>query len=173
MRKAARLNQIELADIIDGQHDQIRASLGSIALYGLADWSGPRMIGPWGWANDVLDTAGLAFGVPHEPGVWAEIVSTTRPAQEWVAEQFLAESMGTEPPPDPSGELDLDVGAVMRTFQYWPGETVWHAASTRLAIAASGIEPSEVRLVPVTDVEPYLAASRRYLLARYDAAAGR
>jgi hypothetical protein len=173
MRIAGRLDRTEFAAIIDSQHDQIGASVGLLTLYGLADWSGPRMIGAWGWANGVLDTAGLAFGVPHEPAPWAEIISSGRPAEVWVAERFLAESMGTEQPPDPSGELAVEVDGATQTFQYWPGESVWYAATAELAIAAHGIDPAEIRLVPVTDVEPYLAATREHILARYDAANGR
>ena len=172
MRFAGRLSRAEFAGVIDDQHAQIRASLGLLGVYGLANWTGPRLIGPWGWANGVLDTGGLAFGVPRESGPWAEIVTLLRPAEDWVAEQYLAESMGTEPPPPPTAELTIEVDGEPRLFQHWPG-SVWYAAlpgRPGLAIAAAGLDPREIRLVTVTDVEAHLAASREHLLARYDAA---
>ncbi len=175
--------------MIDGQHNNIRAALGVLPLYGLADWPGPRMIGPWGWANGVLDTAGLAFGVPREPAPWAEVVSTAGPAEGWVADRRFAEAFEPEQISDGeafrhlfeqvraarSEELTVEADGTARTFQHWSG-AVWYAAlagEPGLAIVASGIDPHEIRLVTVTDIEPYFAASRQFLLGRYDAASDR
>jgi DHA1 family bicyclomycin/chloramphenicol resistance-like MFS transporter len=42
-----------------------------------------------------------------------------------------------------------------------------------LVVTGCGLEPHDVRLVAVTDVEPYLVAVKEYLLAHYDAATPR
>lgn len=194
MRFAGRLNRTEFVDLVDRRHDEIRASAEQFVLYGLADWSGPRMIGSWGWTDGVLTEAGLAYGVPNGPGPWMEIVTTAGPAADWVTNRRFSAAAGT----DPSGEGDplvrveeatrsartdeivLDVDGVARKFRSWPAQPIgsdrragWYAALDGipgLAIEACGVAPAEVRLVTVTDVAPYLAASREVLLARYDAA---
>jgi len=187
MRFAGRLSRTAFAELIDSRHDEIRASMGLLALYGLAGWSGPAGIGPWGWENGVLSTAGLVFGVPDGPGPWVEIVTTAGPAEGWVHDQRLA----AQPPPHDNetyqrmvdameavqpDELALEVDGVVQTFRLWPdgdGQPGWYAARAGvpgLAVAARGLEPHEVRLVAVADVEPYLAASRVGMLTTYDAA---
>lgn len=190
MRFAGRLSRTAFAELVDKRHDEIRAATGLLALYGLAGWSGPARIGSWGWENGVLSTAGLAFGVPAGPGPWAEVVTTAGPAEEWVYDQRLAAALAAQPPQDDEtfqrvvdaveavrpAELALDVDGVVRTFRHWPardGHPGWYAAlagAPGLAVAARGLEPREVRLVPVADVEPYLAAARVDVLTTYDAA---
>src|SRR5690349_9497989 len=177
--------------MVDRRHDEIRAAVGPLVLYGLADWSGPRLIGSWSWANGVLDTAGLAYGVRNGPGPWVEVVATAGPAEEWVTGQRFATAMEVESPRDdeafqrvvdgaqaaPSGEVTLEVDGAAKTFRYWPRETMgregrrgWYAARADLVVSAWAVEPHEIRLVTVTDVEPYLAGNREHLLATYDAA---
>jgi hypothetical protein len=175
VRFAGRLSRIEFTGVIDNQHGEIRASVGRLPLYGLADWSGLRLIGPWSWADGVLDTSGLDFGVPRGTDPWAEIISTLRPPEDWVTEQHLAQTLGAEWPVPASAELTIEIDGVPRTFQHWPGPT-WYAALSGepgLVIAAAGLDPDDIKLITVTDVEPYLASSRAYLLARYDAAGDR
>jgi len=180
--------------MIDEKHDEIRRSVGLLPLYGLAGSSGLRMIGEWGWSDGVLSTAGLAYGLPTGTGPWVEIVTTAGPAEELVANRRTAIALAVEPPRDSEtfqrvvdavtaeqpGEVTIEVDGVGKTFRYWPQQPVgreggagWLAALDEvpgLVVAASRLEPHEVGLVAVADVEPYLAATKEYLLAEYDTA---
>jgi hypothetical protein len=193
VRFAGRLSRTEFVELIDKRHDEVRRSIGLLRLYGLADWSGPRTIGQWGWSNGVLSEAGLAYGAPDTPGPWVQIVTTADSAEKWVNHQRASTALGAERHPgvethqrvidalraEPPGEATIEVDGEATTFRYWPQPATdgddhpgWYAARAGvpgLAVEAHGLDPHEVRLVAVTDVEPYLAATREHLLATYDA----
>lgn len=193
MRFGGRLSRAAFAGLIDERHDRIRRSAGSLPLYGLLDWSGPRMIGQWGWSDGALHTAGLAYGVRGGTGPWTEIITTAGPAEQWVTDQRSAMAFAAQRDSDdealrsaldavtaePPAEVAIEVDGAPRPFRYWRGQPVggdhpdWYAAlagTPGLVVTASGLRPGELRLAAVAEVEPYLLATREHLLASYDAA---
>jgi hypothetical protein len=193
MRVAGRLSRTAFAQI-DEKHDHIRRSFGLVPLYGLARSLTVATIGQWGWSDGVLSQDGLAYGLPGRSKPWAEIVTTAGPAEQVVADQRLAIALAADPLRDsdafqrvvnaaeaePVGEVTLNVDGLVTPFRFWTqqpmgwqGGVGWFAALDAVpgvVVMASGLEPDEVELVSVADVEPFLVATRERLLAAYDSA---
>jgi hypothetical protein len=180
--------------MIDESHDEIRRSVGLLPLYGLADWSGLRRLGSWGWSDGALSAAGLAYGERAAAGPWAQIVTTAGSAEDEVTNQRTAMRFAAQPVRDGEtfelvldavtaeqpGEVTIEVDGAGKAFRYWREQSTghgdcpdWYAALAEvpgLVVTGCGLEPHDVRLVTVTDVEPYLAATKEHLIAHYDAA---
>ncbi|BAL91161.1 hypothetical protein AMIS_59410 [Actinoplanes missouriensis 431] len=173
MRFAARLDRATFTATVDRKLTTIRQAAGALTLYEPVGWSGPRRIGSWSWTNDRLTTGALRFGA----GPWLEVITTTGPVAEVVTEQRMAAALETRDPRevdipvlDPPGDLIVEVDGEARRFDLWPDGVGWQAASPPIVISANGFAPAGIRLVRVTQIEPYLAETRAALLAQYDAA---
>ena len=188
MEFGGRLSRTAFADLIDRKHDRIRRVAGALPLHGIADWPGTGLIGSWDWTNDVLTYAGLRY--QSSTGMaWAEVAVTTGSASDFAAEQRTAAALGSTDVHDDESfqrvldaveavlpsEVAIGVDGAPRLFRHWAGAEVsgWCAAlegTPGLVVTAFGLEPHDIRLVPVPDVEPYLAETRAMLLAGYDSA---
>ena len=191
MRYGGRLNRIEFTALIDQQANRVRASATTLPLYGPAGWSGPRRLGAWGWEDERLMHAGLLFGEPGA-GAWAEVITTAGPPMPLLIDLRMAAAAAAEDMADrraaeralraasrPASErVDVALDGVPRQCSRCPDEPLgdslgrgWFAILDEvpgLLLRASGLEPGELALARVGDVEPHLSGTREQLLAGYD-----
>ncbi|MEU4558648.1 hypothetical protein AB0F72_09660 [Actinoplanes sp. NPDC023936] len=173
MRFAGRLDRAAFTEMVDRKLAKIRQAAAELPLYEPVGWSGARRIGSWSWTNDRLTAGALRFGAAP----WLEITTTTEPVVDVVIGQRMAAALETRDPREvdvpvlgPPGELIIEVDGRARRFDHWPDEAGWQAASTPIVISTNGFAPSGIRLVRVSEIEPYLTETRTALLADYDTA---
>jgi hypothetical protein len=151
-------------------------------IYGLdARWTGRRWAGGWGSSAGKVDRIDLAHGDAYDeaaPLVRIETLTLEHDPvgmQETTAAQTLAQHLWLEggdhdavrptfSSPDPTaswGELTLTVDGRRSAFRFLTGGSSWVALGRVgdgiVAVEARHIDPADVGLVTVEDVEPYLA----------------
>ncbi|GAA4254194.1 hypothetical protein [Dactylosporangium darangshiense] len=196
MRYGGRLNRIEFTALIDQQANRIRASANALPLYGPTGWGGACRVGAWGWEDERLMHAGLLFGAPEAAAegdrAWVEVITTAGPPMPLVIDLRVAvaaarddftdhrvaeRALRTASSPAPE-RVGIAVDGVPRQFSRWPDEPLgdslgrgWLAILDEvpgLLLRASGIEPANLALARVGDIEPHLSGTRAHLLAGYD-----
>jgi hypothetical protein len=173
MRQTGRLSPQEFWARIDQGDARVRASLGVLPLFGVDRWTGPRMTGDWEWENDRLVKVGLVHGDRDRDGPFVHVQAVSgNPAEVAVGLRMRESShpIGAEEfwtsrdrlAADPGTQIVVDVDGEPCEFRYWTGDAGWVAAAqhgdTGLLIEASAAtDVAQVRLVRVTDIEPYIA----------------
>jgi len=182
MRITGKLSPQEFWERIDEGEARVRAEAGALSLFGVNGWTGPRETGDWEWVNDQLASAGLAHGARQGGGAFIQVKTTTEdPTEAVIGRRMAALMSATEPQDFPTlrSRLRADTGAsVLVTiddepceFRQWrdaDDNGGWVAASRHgeagLVIEASAdVDITQLRLVRVTDIEPYIAGRRARL----------
>lgn len=156
--------------------DRIRQSFADGPLFAPAQWPGDVMLGEWSFGGG--GPRGLVHGLPggHEPFVhvmtsqadakssamvlWRRHHPQPRDKAEHlrILEGFDAESPVRRSVLVDDAALDFDV---------WEREKEWWAVTDgpgcRILLEARNIEPSELTLVGVEDVEPYIVGRNEWI----------
>jgi len=144
------------------------------AVYGLDAWTGHRRLAGWGWAGEIPTSLTLVHGEPESS---LRVRVTTSVTPDWRVEEAARElanslrddgvdhaalgSTFSESDPMQNWEpVRLMVGAEDQAFWRFPARRSW-AAVGQVGKAVIGIHaglnhPAGVRLIPITDFEPYL-----------------
>ncbi|MCU1404425.1 MAG: hypothetical protein JWQ43_728 [Glaciihabitans sp.] len=183
MRYSGKLTPEQLDAVIAQTQQQVRDSAGSLPLFGLAGWTGVMSLGEWIYDGGPHTLAHGDPGGAIEPGGaggrFVQVQSDTGDPRHRVQSLQLMATMEamaktstavdlhglhSEPARLADRVVEIIVDATPVLFELWddtdtPGR--WWAAGTYrgcgLAIEASSIDPAQVSLVRVTDLEPYLA----------------
>jgi hypothetical protein len=153
--------------------DLVRAS--ALPLLGLADPAPhPRMLGDAEISNGVVESVGLAYGDIMRPGGPLVQVHTARwrsarpPELADFLERFLDSVDDTSPISSATEPTQLIVGGVPRPasllragMRIWAARC-WHHGSDVIVVARDW-ELAAIRLLPVTNVEPFLRGRRTYV----------
>ncbi|MFD6796432.1 MULTISPECIES: hypothetical protein [Prauserella salsuginis group] len=164
----------------------MRDSAGDLPLFGQQAWTGILLTGRWAFSDDETraTTIGLEHGDPDDEATpWLNVLSTRDPADHPVRD-LLRDSSSTAPtdrgtaPAHRRGastataerRVDIVVDGQPRVFRLWDADDRWYAASEAgdrhaIVIAARHVDP-DVTLVPIRDIEPYLAGRREWIRAR-------
>jgi hypothetical protein len=167
------------------QHDdEMRASAHLLPLHGVADGPRPVMVGQWLWEDGVLTTVGLSYGDQPGDGPYVHVRTTVAdPATVCTAlrirarprprdrERFLA--LRQHVAAEPNTVVVIVVDGRPESFDRWSGDGCWYAATRLgeygLVVEARDVEPDQIDLVTVGDIEPYIAGRRAHLRAlRHD-----
>lgn len=167
---------------IDQGDARIRAAVGELPLFGVADWTGPLMVGDWEWEDGRLARAGLAHGEPRGLGAHVHVQVSRKDPVDVVHNLRLG---AVAPDPDdrtsylalrrriaaePGVPTRIPVEGSPVDFDVWDDVVHWYAAARHgghgLVVEARDITPNRLALLRVDDIEPYLAGRRAYLRAR-------
>ncbi|MGH8990810.1 MAG: hypothetical protein ACRDZ7_04700 [Acidimicrobiia bacterium] len=153
-------------------------------VFGLDDrWTGPRWTAGWSSSDDVVESIGLGYGDPYDPGSPEVRVFTARlaPPRERMTEvnatqelvQYLWHEGGADhdivrsayTDQDPTAawsDVTLPVDGQPTAFRTLASGSFWVALGRvgegLVTIQARLVDPAGVGLVTVHDVEPYLGA---------------
>jgi hypothetical protein len=162
MRFAGRLDPEQFWELIDRGQQRVRDAADLLPLYGLSGWTGEIMTGSWEWENGQLVKAGLVHGRADRTGPRLQVLTTSREPLAIV--DYDADGLTG---PD---DLELPVDGDRVPFALWRGSERWVAigglATHGLVLKGVDIDPTSVVLVPVHDLEPYLAGRRSALRTR-------
>ena len=173
-RRHTEAHRSRQVDIIRGR---------TFPIHGLDDrWTGSRWVGGWGTSNDEVNEIGLAHGDPFDEGAPLVRITTwrlsppTEPLTVANAAQGLAHYLWDEAgaphelirpaytsddPTEAWSDLDLPVDGSPAAFRSLAHGAHWVAlARTKgilVGIEARHIDPGDVGLVTVRDLEAYLA----------------
>jgi hypothetical protein len=152
--------------------------------YGLDDsWSGRRWLGGWGRRNNLLDRLELGHGDAWDDDAalvritaWSDATTADLRFRDRIAAQNLAQHLwmqtgthsdavqstfGAEDPTGSWDPLTLSVDGEATTFRSLRVGTSWVAHSggdpDLITLSARHVEPSDIALVTVADLAPYLA----------------
>lgn len=160
--------------VLRGFDDQVRESFADRPALAPAKWSGSRTLGEWSFG---AGTRSLVHGDPENADAFITVAVSPRAGQEaaralWINRIGLSDEDPSKDevehsPRLPAFEAQTSVqrsialdGAVVE-FDFWGAESRWWAAASRpgygIAIEARNIDPAELRLVSVDDIEPYIA----------------
>jgi hypothetical protein len=171
MRAIGRMTPDEFWHSMAEIDDRIRASADVLPLYAVADWSGTRMVGEWGFENGQLTSVGLWHGDPKSTEAFVQTRTTVDDVRDAVAAlrtQTRAEAADDIPewiePVDADLSVVLSVDGALHDCELWRDGSRWYAARRydghALIVEARGIDPGDVRIVGTRDVEPYLDGRR-------------
>ncbi|GAA1238789.1 hypothetical protein GCM10009676_24220 [Prauserella halophila] len=174
----------------------MRDTAGDLPLFGQQAWNGILLTGPWSFRDDGTGratTIGLEHGDPDDESVpWLRVLSTCDPADHLVRELRFERTLGDRGATGPvdretvrasrrrtdvssaESQVEIMVDGQPRTFRRWDTGERWYAAwepdhEHAIVIAARHLDPADVALVPVHDIEPYLAGRRDWIRAREQA----
>ncbi len=165
----------EFWSTIEDLHDHVRQSSKNFPLYAPAHWSGMIMVGEW-----MLDggSRGLIHGSPEGDEPFLHVRTTENNAREsarllWMnqrgpfhdrvdyldrIEDFEAETPILQTVP---------VGDSVLDFDFWEDGSLWWAAASGpghgLSLEGRNMNPVELALVAVTDIEPYITGRIEWL----------
>ncbi|MEY9864068.1 hypothetical protein ABH935_009722 [Catenulispora sp. GAS73] len=180
MKITGKLSPQEFWARMDEGDARVRAESGALPLFGVADWTGPRMTGDWGWVNDRLTSAGLAHGDRQGTGAFIHVKTTTDdPTEAALGHRMGAHLPLTDPEQfptlrnrlrtDPGTPTTVTIDDEPHDFHQWSApDGTWlaagHHGETALIIEASAaVDITQLRLIRVTDIEPYIAGRRAHL----------
>lgn len=151
--------------------DHVRQSFEELPVFTVAQWPGEVMLGEW---SSGRGPRGLMHGLPEGGEPFVHVMTSQTDTREsartlWLrhhlpeihdkaAHSRIWESFDAEPPVRRSvlvadSALDFDV---------WERENEWWAVAEvpecRILLEGRNIDPSELALMAVEDVEPYIAA---------------
>lgn len=180
MHIAGQLSPEEFWARIATSEQQVRDSADILPIYGLAGWSGPLMIGDWGWENGQLVTVGLGHGDPSGHGPAVHVRTTVHDPRTAVASLRMAHLGAPHDEADflrrrreaeaaPTERVDVRVDSVPVRFEVWNDGDRWWAAAQHAdyGLVVEGLRTAldRLALVRVHDIEPYLAGRRAHLRA--------
>jgi len=179
MHLAGRLTPEELWAHMTQLEEQVRALAQLLPLYGVADWTGLRLLGDRGWHNDALTEVGLAHGDRNSTGPVAGVQVTMRDGESAVRNLRIAEhdwsgevqlrALEHRLAATPTTSVDITIDGQPERFTRWNDDARWYAAARRddhsVVIEARDITTAHIGLVRVRDIEPYLAGRRAHLRA--------
>lgn len=185
MRLTGKLGPQEFWARIDEGEARIRAAAGVLPLFGVDGPVEARMTGDWEWEGDRLVSAGLAYGGLQGRGAYVDVLTTSLdPAEVALGRRMTGQLLALYDDgvpavrdrlaADAGARVVVDVEAVPCEFRLWRDgdgnldRGRWWAAGRHgdvgLVIEASGdVDATQIRLVRVTDVEPYIAGRRAAL----------
>ncbi len=155
--------------VVRGFDDQVRESSAQRPSFAPSDWSGARTLGEWSFG---AGNRALTHGVPDDGQPFINVVVSSCGGRE-TARELWANSSG--PPTDAadrplrllefeaqtSVQRAIAVDDAVLEFDVWEHESRWWAAVSRpgygIALEARNIDPTELHLVSVDDIEPYIA----------------
>lgn len=165
----------EFWSTIEDLHDHARQSSKDFPLYAPADWSGPVMVGEW-----VLDGGprGLIHGTPEGDEPFLHVRTTENDARESVRLLWMNRSGPFHDRVEYLDRIeDFEAGTpVLRTvpvgdsvldFEFREDGSRWWAAANGpgygLSLEAQSMNPLELALVVVDDIEPYISGRIEWL----------
>jgi hypothetical protein len=163
---------------MDALEQRVRSTATVLPCYGLAEWSGRRMVGDWQWQDDRLVAVGLAHGDPAGDGPSLHVLTVVDDPRRKVISLQLAERGARFDEEDavrryreaesaPASQIHIPVDAGRIRFDIWRDRDLWWAAADHadfgLVVEARRIPPEGVALVRVHDIELYLIGRRQYL----------
>ncbi|HEV2638883.1 MAG TPA: hypothetical protein VGX23_27305 [Actinocrinis sp.] len=182
---AERRRRLDL--LVDDLHATVREIAADLpAVYGLAGFPAPGCtVGGWAALEDRAERIALVYGGFTGPGPLAA-VHTTRGSAEFLTgglrygEGTLDPAFALTPEDElpvlrrfehfaPAPDLALPVGGAQLMFHRRESGTAWYAwadstpAGPGVVIEVAGVEPSEIGLVDVCDLTPYLDGHRALL----------
>ena len=165
----------EFWSMVQDSNDRVRASFKDYPLFAPAQWSGTVMLGQWSFSGD--GPRGLMHGLPAESEPFIQVMTSPADAkssamtlwrrhhpfpQDKAEHVRNLENFAAESPVRRS----VLVGGSARDFDVWERETEWWAVAEgpecQILIEAQNIDPSELALVTVEDVEPYIAGRNEW-----------
>ncbi|WP_253829501.1 hypothetical protein [Prauserella aidingensis] len=160
----------------------MRDTAGDLPLFGHQAWTGILLTGRWSFRDDGTGratTIGLEHGDPDdEQAPWLHVLVTCGSADSLVrdlhVEQVRRDRRATVPverAPSDQRQVEIVVDGRPRTFRFWETGDCWYAACEldqqhAVVLAARHVDPADVALIPVHDIEPYLAGRRDWIRAR-------
>lgn len=161
--------------MVQDSNDRVRASFKDYPLFAPAQWSGTVMLGQWSFSGD--GPRGLMHGLPAGSEPFIQVMTSPADAkssamtlwrrhhpfpQDKAEHVRNLENFAAESPVRRS----VLVGGSARDFDVWERETEWWAVAEgpecQILIEAQNIDPSELALVTVEDVEPYIAGRNEW-----------
>ncbi|BCJ66145.1 hypothetical protein [Polymorphospora rubra] len=176
-----KLNPQQFQARADEQIERIRATAHELPLYGLANWTGSRMVSNWMVWNDVLEMAGLGFGAFPGSGPRIEVMVSKQDGANATLDRRREIRHELEPPrtedifnrierelqAETPGEAVIAVEGEPQHFSVWQHAGGWIAdtlcSGHRITLKAHGVDPASVELCRVHDIEPYLDGRRTFL----------
>ncbi len=150
----------------------MRASAGDLPLRFAAGWADPPMVALWNVTEDgAADLATLQHGDPADPSAPTLLIAVTRgPAEALVSHlrHFNNPTAPTTPGSTQTGTVEVRLDGRAHTFGLWRSENRWLAATDlddghALALDGRALPPHGHHLHLVDDLEPHLAARRRWI----------
>jgi hypothetical protein len=179
MRVTRKLGPQELWARIDEGDARIRAEARVVPLFGLDGWTGSRMTGDWGWENDRLVVAGLEHGDRQGGGLWVHVQTTSGDPEQVAFDHRMSVQLAATRPDrypavrdrlaaDPGTRVVVTVENTPCEFRLWRDDAGWTAAARHgdaglVVEGPAAADITQVRLVRVTDIEPYIAGRRAWL----------
>jgi len=158
MDTGGQLTPSEMDAVVADAQNRVRASFGSMPVFGPVGWHGPVMIGEWNWAGGAH---GLAHGNPDGDEPYVQVQTHPHDARQGVNHQ-RANATGDfgqfDTPPDRLTEITVDETPVV--FEVWEDELNSWAGGNYLehgiVVESRRANIDDLRLERVVDVEPYL-----------------
>ena len=180
MRITGKLSPQEFWEHIDAGEARVRAESGTLPLFGVDGWTGPRTTGDWEWVNDRLTSAGLAYGDRQGTGPFIQVKTTTDDPTDAVVSHRMGTRMPTIDPQefptlltglraDPGTPAFVTIDAERCELRQWRDDDgTWlaagrHGEAALIIEASPDVDITQLRLVRVTDIEPYIAGRRAHL----------
>ena len=174
MRYDGGLTPDELDAEIVRTLERVRASAGSMPVFGVAGWTGAVSLGEWIYEGGPHS---LLHGDPDTRAPSVQVRTTEDAARSavfqlrldfdgpWEGDQYSARFDSYDVPPDTVTEMRVDDTPVV--FEVWThGDVSWAAGSLGgfgLAVEARSYPLDRLALHTVTDLEPYIAGRLEWL----------
>jgi len=162
MDLAGRLTPEQMDAVVADAQNRVRASFGSMPVFGVSGWTGPVMIGEWSWLDG---SRGLAHGNPDGDGSYVQVHTHPHDARLAVHDLRMSAAgvLGTftdfDSPPDRLAEITVDATPVL--FEVWEVDgNAWAGGNYLehgIVVEARSSSIADLRLQRVIDIEPYLA----------------
>lgn len=158
MDTGGQLTPSEMDAVVADAQNRVRASFGSMPVFGPVDWDGPVMIGEWNWAGGAH---GLAHGNPDGDQPYVQVQTHPHDARQGVNHRraHAAGDVGRpDAPPDRLTEITVDATPVL--FEVWEDDLGSWAGGNYLehgiVLESRRTRIDDLSLRTVDDIEPYL-----------------
>ncbi|ATL68836.1 hypothetical protein CRH09_24240 [Nocardia terpenica] len=165
----------------DEAEGRIRSEAAAVALFQVADWGGPVMVGEWEYHDGQLAVVGLLHGNPDSDGPVVQVRTTTNDTMSDLIglRMRLLGPAGDEDRPwqtlsamtaDPGIPATIPIDSKEVDFSIWQWTDRWWATATYaghgIVIEAERIDIDALALARIEDIEPYLTGRREWLRQR-------
>lgn len=170
MRPSGTLTPDEFWSAVRADDERIRRSSGDLALFAPARWTSSVALGEWAFEAGPRE---LVHGLPGNQEPFISVVTTPAGGRDLARARWITHC--GRPPRSMAEHRErirafdvleprrrrVLVGDSRVEFDFWEHDTRWWAAAETsrygIALEASDLDPAIAALVPVDDVEPYLA----------------